>query len=364
MHGPSLVTLRVRLAIRPRRGEVSARRRTLRIDDALHAVSDPTAQGLATRKVRVGRASHRQASRWEGNRSFRRHAKSPDLRLGKPDPHGSTTRTALLACTHAAMLADSMTPHQILGVASDASQAEIKRAYRKLAFKTHPDRNPEDPTAEARFKTVVNAWEQLQTEEGRRASLHGPSQDFLDEVSEAMIRAQVWIERVLLPHYAQYWRGVGAEAATRFVRDLDSLSDTSQSFEEAGWLARRRARRFTKVALYIDGRPTPGLSALHHGKDGFSIELTPHGLWRAGFGDSNEISDAVMRILLHRYAQMVSYRRLVPPWGDSESAWDNALAAAIEVDNSANRRFKVSAGMVLGTALLVLLMLVGAAMGL
>src|SRR5207245_5820927 len=51
--------------------------------------------------------------------------------------------------------------YEVLGVQRDASEAEIKRAYRKLASKYHPDRNPGDKSAEARFKEIQEAYEVL-----------------------------------------------------------------------------------------------------------------------------------------------------------------------------------------------------------
>lgn len=51
--------------------------------------------------------------------------------------------------------------YDVLGVHRNASETEIKKAYRKLALQYHPDRNPEDRSAEARFKEVAEAYEVL-----------------------------------------------------------------------------------------------------------------------------------------------------------------------------------------------------------
>jgi molecular chaperone DnaJ len=51
--------------------------------------------------------------------------------------------------------------YQVLGVAADASQKEITKAYRKLARQLHPDQNPDDPVAEERFKEVSAAYDVL-----------------------------------------------------------------------------------------------------------------------------------------------------------------------------------------------------------
>jgi len=54
-----------------------------------------------------------------------------------------------------------------LGVAREASPDEVKKAYRKLALKFHPDRNPGDATAEANFKEAAEAYEVLSDEQKR-----------------------------------------------------------------------------------------------------------------------------------------------------------------------------------------------------
>jgi len=59
--------------------------------------------------------------------------------------------------------------YEVLGVAKTASADEIKKAYRKLAMKHHPDRNPDDKSAEEKFKVANEAYEILSDEDKRAA---------------------------------------------------------------------------------------------------------------------------------------------------------------------------------------------------
>jgi len=59
--------------------------------------------------------------------------------------------------------------YEVLGVGRDASEEEIKKAYRKLAMKHHPDRNPDNPKAEEHFKEAKEAYEMLSDAQKRAA---------------------------------------------------------------------------------------------------------------------------------------------------------------------------------------------------
>ena len=58
-------------------------------------------------------------------------------------------------------------PYSLLGVGRDAGDAEIKRAFRKKARQYHPDRNPDDATAEAKFKEIQEAYDTIGTAKDR-----------------------------------------------------------------------------------------------------------------------------------------------------------------------------------------------------
>lgn len=60
-------------------------------------------------------------------------------------------------------------PYEVLGVARDASDSDIKKAYHKLVMKYHPDKNPGDKSAEEKFKEVNNAFDILKDPQKRAA---------------------------------------------------------------------------------------------------------------------------------------------------------------------------------------------------
>ncbi len=79
--------------------------------------------------------------------------------------------------------------YKILGVGREATEAEIKQAYRKLARKHHPDLNPGDKSAEARFKEINEAFEVL-SDAGKRQKYdrYGDQWQYAEQFAQARSR--------------------------------------------------------------------------------------------------------------------------------------------------------------------------------
>lgn len=65
--------------------------------------------------------------------------------------------------------------HAVLGIKPEATPAEVKKAFKELAFQYHPDRNPHNPVAEERFKELVEAYSHLTGNVEALRALQGPS---------------------------------------------------------------------------------------------------------------------------------------------------------------------------------------------
>lgn len=251
-------------------------------------------------------------------------------------------------------------PYALLEIERDASPEEIKRAYRRLAKRWHPDRNPGDPSAAERFKAIAQAFETLSSPERKlrhdaRRTGSARDEDFLDRVADAVERGQRWAEEVVVPHFASTYRGSGAEMAVRFVKDASQLRPGRFSPATTA-LGRYRARRWLSGVdvAFEAGLFTP--TALVRTRLGARILVCPDALWREGIQSAEQLDEAVLVLLVARYAQVIAFGRFVAPRGEGEEAWEAALTEAREIDTAAVKRAAIGWAVYAGVALLLMFM--------
>ncbi len=128
--------------------------------------------------------------------------------------------------------------YEILSVARDASQDEIKKAYRQAALKFHPDRNPDDKDgAERRFKEASKAYQVLSDADKRaqydrfgEAAFEGPGAGGFDFSSAFASGA---FEDVLGDLFGDFFGGGGRRSRSRPARGDDLRYDLEITFEDA-----------------------------------------------------------------------------------------------------------------------------------
>lgn len=123
--------------------------------------------------------------------------------------------------------------YEILGVDRNATETDIKRAYRRLAMEYHPDRNDGDPAAEERFKEVTEAYEILRDPDKRAR---------FDRFGESGLRGGAGFGAGMHPDLA--------EALSIFMRDFGNLGGFD-AFFGGGQRERRSVRRGHDVRMSL-----------------------------------------------------------------------------------------------------------------
>ena len=134
--------------------------------------------------------------------------------------------------------------YQILGVDREADSNQIKRAFRRLARQTHPDANPGDPQAEARFREVAEAYEVLSDPDRRRSYDQGEQIDIsgmfgdLDDLLRSVFGGSGFF---------------GGQGASQRSRGQDILVRVGLSLEEAAFGVEKRVEFEAQAACSTCG---------------------------------------------------------------------------------------------------------------
>ena len=118
--------------------------------------------------------------------------------------------------------------YKILGVNKDASNDEIKRSYRKLSLKYHPDRNPNNKEAEEKFKEVSEAYSVLSDSEKRQ------QYDRFGTVDGDFNGMNMNAEDIFEDFFGHHGFGFGFEdePQERIVKGTDKILKVNVTFEE------------------------------------------------------------------------------------------------------------------------------------
>jgi molecular chaperone DnaJ len=122
--------------------------------------------------------------------------------------------------------------YEILSVERTASDGEIKTAYRKLAMQFHPDRNPNNPQAEEKFKECSEAYQVL-SDADKRAAYDRYGHAGVNGSGSSPFQGQGDLNDIFGDLFGEMFNMGGNRRATRQQRGRDLKFDMKLEFEEA-----------------------------------------------------------------------------------------------------------------------------------
>jgi hypothetical protein len=237
----------------------------------------------------------------------------------------------------------SLDPYAVLGLRPDASEADIKRAYRALARRHHPDYNPGDPAAEAKFKEIAAAYELLGDVDRRKQHHEAQGrtrapETFLADFTDALERAERLVFVELVPRYS----GGPAERVARLARDAATKAvNDRMTGRRPGLFARWRASRdLGRISVQVDYRSAPpsGIEAWKQAWGGYVIVFYPESYWARGIREPAALDDAVFQALLVQLIAVLRTERRVNLVGIDSQFWEETVQGARNQDLEAALR--------------------------
>ncbi|TXH71616.1 MAG: molecular chaperone DnaJ [Thiothrix sp.] len=122
--------------------------------------------------------------------------------------------------------------YEVLGVQKNASEDELKKAFRRLAMKYHPDRNPDDAEAEAKFKEAKEAYEVL-ADQNKRSAYDQFGHEGVDQVGMGGARGGAGFGDIFEDIFGDIFGGGRRGGGNRAYRGSDLQYNLELSLEEA-----------------------------------------------------------------------------------------------------------------------------------
>jgi len=222
-------------------------------------------------------------------------------------------------------------PYALLELEVGASTEDIKKAWKRLARRHHPDLNPDDPTAADRFKAITNAYERLMAGEGEHAhttAMSAMDPDWVDSVRWMVEVRRRAVMNELMPRFISTYGARSALAwALRDARDLRHAATTLKDTSGLNTLWSRFVVRRLPLDVVVDD--TPGvmrMASIEQQRNGrVALVLFANALWRQRPEQEEQLRELVFTAVDYGLAAAVPaalHRRRVPPTLDAAQQLD------------------------------------------